>query len=130
MGKLNRRGMHCDPKLTITSDAMDKLGLKRYCCRRMVMTHVDLIEKLLKYAHLALNLLKARMVSRLITNALQVQPSRPRREESCHGRPVNFYFSRRYTRENKDGGAVNSRGGKAFRALGEHTVTDKTKSER
>lgn len=34
--------------LTSSSDAMDRLGLKRYCCRRMVMTHVDLIEKLLK----------------------------------------------------------------------------------
>lgn len=30
-------------------DAMDELGLKRYCCRRMIMTHVDLVEKLLKY---------------------------------------------------------------------------------
>ncbi|KAK0747834.1 8 kDa subunit-domain-containing protein, partial [Apiosordaria backusii] len=30
-------------------DALDELGCKRYCCRRMVMTHVDLIEKLLKY---------------------------------------------------------------------------------
>ncbi|KAF2473245.1 putative DNA-directed RNA polymerases I, II, and III subunit RPABC5 [Lindgomyces ingoldianus] len=29
--------------------AMDELELRRYCCRRMVMTHVDLIEKLLKY---------------------------------------------------------------------------------
>lgn len=28
---------------------MDQLGLKRYCCRRMIMTHVDLVEKLLKY---------------------------------------------------------------------------------
>lgn len=40
-----------NPKLTQcdNSDAMDQLGLKRYCCRRMIMTHVDLIEKLLKY---------------------------------------------------------------------------------
>ncbi|KIY50777.1 hypothetical protein FISHEDRAFT_38590, partial [Fistulina hepatica ATCC 64428] len=30
-------------------DALDELQLKRYCCRRMVLTHVDLIEKLLHY---------------------------------------------------------------------------------
>ncbi|KAJ2905877.1 putative dna-directed rna polymerases i ii iii subunit 10 protein [Zalerion maritima] len=34
---------------TNDGDAMDQLGLRRYCCRRMLMTHVDLIEKLLKY---------------------------------------------------------------------------------
>lgn len=34
--------------LLLDRDAMDKLGCKRYCCRRMIMTHVDLIEKLLK----------------------------------------------------------------------------------
>ena len=31
------------------SDALTELQLKRYCCRRMVLTHVDLIEKLLQY---------------------------------------------------------------------------------
>ena len=28
---------------------MDELGLRRYCCRRMVFTHVDLITKLVDY---------------------------------------------------------------------------------
>lgn len=29
--------------------ALDMLGLHRYCCRRMLLTHVDLIVKLLNY---------------------------------------------------------------------------------
>lgn len=31
------------------SKALDKLGLHRYCCRRMILTHVDLIDRLLAY---------------------------------------------------------------------------------
>lgn len=29
--------------------ALDELGLTRYCCRRMLLTHVDLIDDLLLY---------------------------------------------------------------------------------
>ncbi|CAG8641061.1 DNA-directed RNA polymerase I, II, and III subunit RPABC5 [Gigaspora margarita] len=29
--------------------AMDAIGLRRYCCRRMILTHTDLITKLLQY---------------------------------------------------------------------------------
>ena len=28
-------------------DALDELGLERYCCRRMILSHVDLIEDVL-----------------------------------------------------------------------------------
>ena len=30
-------------------EALDAIGLKRYCCRRMFLGHVDLIDKVLKY---------------------------------------------------------------------------------
>ena len=32
-----------------SNDALDKLGLKRYCCRRILLTHVDLLGKMLEY---------------------------------------------------------------------------------
>ena len=33
-----------------TKDALDQLGLKRMCCRRIILTHVELIDKLLEYS--------------------------------------------------------------------------------
>ena len=31
---------------------MDILGLKRYCCRRMLMTHIEIIDKIMMYAQI------------------------------------------------------------------------------
>lgn len=31
-------------------EALDALRLKRYCCRRMLLTHVDVLEKLLNFS--------------------------------------------------------------------------------
>lgn len=28
---------------------LDDLGIKRYCCRRMMLSHVDLIDDIMKY---------------------------------------------------------------------------------
>lgn len=36
-------------KGTFISIVLDQLGLKRYCCRRMLLTHVNLIDQLLNY---------------------------------------------------------------------------------
>ena len=33
-----------DIQKTAEGEALDKLGLKRYCCRRHMLTYVDLIE--------------------------------------------------------------------------------------
>jgi len=34
------------------AEAMTMLGLTRYCCRRMLLTHVDMMDKLLNYSTL------------------------------------------------------------------------------
>ena len=49
------RGLHIHgeqedgPPKNVQALALDELGLNRYCCRRMILTHVDLISKLLNY---------------------------------------------------------------------------------
>ena len=30
-------------------EALDKLGLERYCCRRMIIAHVELIDEVIQY---------------------------------------------------------------------------------
>lgn len=37
------------PHLSVQARALDALGIKRYCCRRMFLTHVDLADRLLLY---------------------------------------------------------------------------------
>ena len=32
---------------------LDDLGMKRYCCRRMFISHVEVIDELLKYGEVA-----------------------------------------------------------------------------
>ncbi len=54
------------------SDAMDQLGCKRYCCRRMIMTHVDLIEKLLKYVAFLVSLCPPALLDVRLTAPLAV----------------------------------------------------------
>ncbi len=39
---------YLEDKMT-PADALDKLLLKRYCCRRMILTHQELIDKMLTY---------------------------------------------------------------------------------
>ena len=36
---------HLDKKI-VEEKALDELGLTRYCCRRMLLSHIDLCEKI------------------------------------------------------------------------------------
>jgi DNA-directed RNA polymerase subunit N len=33
----------------LAKDALDDIGLDRYCCRRMLLSHVELIDDILKF---------------------------------------------------------------------------------
>lgn len=36
-------------------EAMDELGLGRYCCRRMILSHVDIIDRLIASSNAKIN---------------------------------------------------------------------------
>jgi DNA-directed RNA polymerase I, II, and III subunit RPABC5 len=36
-----------------SASSLDQLGLKRYCCRRILLSHVDIIDKLLDYTEVS-----------------------------------------------------------------------------
>ena len=31
---------------------LDELGVKRYCCRRMLLSHVEIVDEISKYSHM------------------------------------------------------------------------------
>ena len=46
------------------SDAFAELGLRRYCCKRMLLGHIDLIDKLLLYSKIKDNDLDEKSVTK------------------------------------------------------------------
>jgi len=48
MAEIREKGR--EPTPDEVSKAMDSLGLERYCCRRMIMSHTDLIDEILPFS--------------------------------------------------------------------------------
>jgi len=40
-----------DTEMNARGKALDDVGLVRYCCRRMLLSHVNIIDQLLQYAN-------------------------------------------------------------------------------
>jgi hypothetical protein len=80
-------------------DALEELGLRRYCCRRMVLTHVDLIEKLLHYNSKcsldflpSLQLSLAQMIGSLAPDRLTIPHTFPHHHLCCTNIHVHLWF--------------------------------------
>jgi len=46
---LNHRIQNGETEFTVRKNVLDKLGIETYCCRRMFLGHIDIIDKLLLY---------------------------------------------------------------------------------
>ncbi len=44
-----REKEHREPKPEEVSGILDDLGVKRYCCRRMILSHIDLIDDVMEF---------------------------------------------------------------------------------
>ncbi|EQB68196.1 DNA-directed RNA polymerase subunit N [Cuniculiplasma divulgatum] len=44
------RARNREPTPDEISAIMDKLGLERYCCRRMVLSHIELIDEIMPFS--------------------------------------------------------------------------------
>jgi DNA-directed RNA polymerase I, II, and III subunit RPABC5 len=44
-------------------ESLDRLGLKKICCRRMMMGHVELIDSLLKYSDTKKDVLSVNLIT-------------------------------------------------------------------
>lgn len=58
-------------------EALDALGLDRYCCRRMILTHIDLIENMIPYTVPVVGTMQR------LNQQQQQQPSQPASKASA-----------------------------------------------
>jgi DNA-directed RNA polymerase I, II, and III subunit RPABC5 len=60
------------------SEALDALNLKRYCCRRMVLAHLELAEELIPYSVPVIGTMQA--ITPAITPAPSVAKAKPSKD--------------------------------------------------
>lgn len=55
INELKKQGVEIDKKALgkIMIDVLNELGVKRYCCRRMFLSHVDIYVEVMKFPRIA-----------------------------------------------------------------------------